>query len=234
MPGSRDSDHVLLPVGVANQALDLRVAKLRLQLHGVHRPSILVRGLWCDQLPGGTSAVRGPLAARSACGERLWKVLAANARSPAAKLQHLAGRLAVGGSRGPFEREYLLDLLPDLIRNYEAWEQRQFVPDVGLFWQTGHDDGMEFNINSRQTKDILRGAPSYRPSFNAYMWADAMAIARIADLADEPSIEKRFRDKAEALKNNVQSKLWDPERKFFFPMYRDDEEREGHQVRKGR
>lgn len=129
--------------------------------------------------------------------------------------------------------EYLLDLLPDLVRNYEAWEQRQFVPEVGLFWQTGHDDGMEFNINSRQTKDILRGAPSYRPSFNAYMWADAMAIARIADLADEPSIEKRFRDKAEALKNNVQTKLWDPQRKFFFPMYRDDEERDGHQVRKG-
>lgn len=129
--------------------------------------------------------------------------------------------------------EYLLDLLPDLVRNYEAWEQRQFVPEVGLFWQTGHDDGMEFNINSRQTKDILRGAPSYRPSFNAYMWADALAIARIADLADEPAIEKRFRDKAEALKNNVQTKLWDPQRKFFFPMYRDDEEREGHRVRKG-
>ena len=31
----------------------------------------------------------------------------------------------------------------------------------------------------------------------------------------------------------MQSKLWDPQRKFFFPMYRDDEEREGHQVRKG-
>ena len=81
------------------------------------------------------------------------------------------------------DNERLVDLLPDLINNYEGWEQRHFVPDVGLFWQTGHDDGMEFNINSRQTIDILRGAPSYRPSFNAYMWADAVAIARVSQLA---------------------------------------------------
>ena len=53
------------------------------------------------------------------------------------------------------------------MKNYEGWEKRHFVPDVGLFWQTGHDDGMEFNINSRQTKDILRGAPGYRPTLNA-------------------------------------------------------------------
>ena len=42
-------------------------------------------------------------------------------------------------------------LLPHLIQNYQGWEQRHFVPSVGLFWQTGHDDGMEININSRQT-----------------------------------------------------------------------------------
>ena len=62
------------------------------------------------------------------------------------------------------DRPFLIDLLPDLIRNYEGWEQRHFVPEVGLFWQTGHDDGMEFNINSRQTPDILRGARTARRS----------------------------------------------------------------------
>ena len=47
---------------------------------------------------------------------------------------------------------FTIDLLPDLVKNYEGWEQRHFVPEVGLFWQIGHDDGMEFNINSRQTQ----------------------------------------------------------------------------------
>lgn len=128
------------------------------------------------------------------------------------------------------DRNFIVDLLPDLIKNHEGWEARHFVPKVGLFWQTGHDDGMEFNINSRQTKDILRGAPSYRPSFNAYMWADEIAIAKIAKLAGESDIAAKFEEKAAQLKAKMQELLWDSKRKFFFPAYRDNEEADGHRV----
>lgn len=128
-------------------------------------------------------------------------------------------------------RELLIDLLPDLIRNYQAWEQRHFVPEVGLFWQTGHDDGMEFNINSRQTQDILRGAPSYRPSFNAYMWADAQAIARIATLANQEDLAETYRQKADSLRQAMLERMWDPRRQFFFPILKNDEERDGHQLK---
>jgi hypothetical protein len=123
------------------------------------------------------------------------------------------------------------DLLPDLIKNHEAWRARHFVPEVGLYWQTGHDDGMEFNINSRQTKDILRGAPSYRPSFNAYMWADAVAIAHIARLAQQEATAEKFEREANELKKNLQAKLWDGKREFFFPMFKNDEEADGHTVK---
>jgi hypothetical protein len=126
------------------------------------------------------------------------------------------------------EPAFTTDLLADLVRNFEAWEARHFVPEVGLFWQTGHDDGMEFNINSRQTKDILRGAPSFRPSTNAYFWADAMAIARIAELAGDSATAGRFQEKAARIKERLQTLLWDPERQFFFPLLRDNEERDGH------
>ncbi len=123
------------------------------------------------------------------------------------------------------------DLLPDMVKNYEAWEKRYFAPEVGLFWQNGHDDGMEFNINSRQTKDILRGAPGYRPNFNAYMWADALAIARAADLAGDKKTAEAFRTKAGGLKENLQKKLWDPKRQFFFHMFKQDEEADGFKVK---
>ena len=125
----------------------------------------------------------------------------------------------------------LVDLLPDLIRNYEGWEQRQFVPEVGLFWQTGHDDGMEFNINSRQTQDILRGAPSYRPSFNAYMWADAKAIAKIATLAGKTESAATYDAKADALKAKILELMWDERRQFFFPILKNDEQRDGHTLK---
>jgi hypothetical protein len=123
------------------------------------------------------------------------------------------------------------DLLPDLAKNYAAWEQSHFVPEVGLFWQVGHDDGMEYNITSRQTQDILRGGPGFRPSFNAYMWADATAIARFAELAGDVKTAERFRAKADGIKRELQAKLWDERREFFFPMSRDDEQRDGFKVK---
>lgn len=128
-------------------------------------------------------------------------------------------------------RDLIVELLPDLIRNYEGWEQRHFVPEIGLFWQTGHDDGMEFNINSRQTKDILRGAPSYRPSFNSYMWADAVAISKMASVAGQTGIAEKFEAKAVSLRQKMIEMMWDERRKFFFPILKNDEQRDGHTLK---
>ncbi|HEX6986787.1 MAG TPA: glycosyl hydrolase family 65 protein, partial [Planctomycetaceae bacterium] len=131
------------------------------------------------------------------------------------------------------DAELLVDLLPDLKANYEDWERSHFDPAVGLFWQTGHDDGMEYNINSRQARDIVRGAPGYRPTLNTYLWADALAIARVADLASDAETARLYREKAASLKQNLQRKLWDADREFFFHMAKNDEEREGHVVKAG-
>jgi hypothetical protein len=129
--------------------------------------------------------------------------------------------------------EQLGGLLDGLIANYEGWRNRHFDASVGLFWQTGHDDGMEFNIASRQTQDILRGAPSYRPSFNAYMWADAKAIAKIASKQGRVEIEKQFNEFADKLRTTMLAKLWDPKRKFFFPMFKNNENRDGYEISAG-
>jgi hypothetical protein len=126
---------------------------------------------------------------------------------------------------------FLRALLPDLVKNFEGWQERHFVPEVGLFWQTGHDDGMEYNINSRQTQDLVRGAPGFRPTLNAYLWADAVAIARIADLAGDRQTAAVFRDRAAKLRDNQQKQLWDPKRRFFFPRAQRDEERDGQVVK---
>lgn len=128
---------------------------------------------------------------------------------------------------------FVVGLLPALKENYQGWERERFDPEVGLFWQTGHDDGMETNINSRQTKDWLRGAPGYRPTLNSYLWADAQAIAKTAELAGDLPTALLFRRKSDAIKANLQRKLWDPKRDFFFHMSRNDEEKDGFVVKKG-
>lgn len=97
-----------------------------------------------------------------------------------------------------------LDLLPDLIRNYEAWENEKRDAN-GLFWQVDDRDGMEVSI----------GGSGYRATINSYQFGDARAIARIAALAGKLEVMATYRDKALAIKKLVQENLWDKKAEFF-------------------
>jgi hypothetical protein len=110
---------------------------------------------------------------------------------------------------------FVTDLLPDIMRNYEAWEQSNRGAN-GLFWQQDALDGMEVSI----------GGHGYRPTINSYMYGDAMAISRIAHLAGEDGVAGRYRGKAEEVKCLVQERLWDDEARFFKVLRMGDEGQE--------
>jgi hypothetical protein len=95
-------------------------------------------------------------------------------------------------------------LLDDLVKNYEGWGQNRLTPD-GLFWQIDDRDGMEVSI----------GKSGKRATINSYMFGDAYAIARIAELAGRKDVAEAYQRKAGQLKQLVQTKLWDAEAKFF-------------------
>lgn len=97
------------------------------------------------------------------------------------------------------------ELLPDLIKHYKAWETGRLDRPTGLFWQNDGGDGMEGSISG----------PGYRPTINSYMFANAQAIARIAELSGQSELAAEYRDKAAALKKLVHEKLWNPEHEFF-------------------
>lgn len=97
-----------------------------------------------------------------------------------------------------------ISLLDDLVRNYEAWEAERRDP-CGLFWQVDDRDGMEFQISGS----------GCRPTINSYMYADAVAIARIAGLAGRGELAARFSSEAARTKALVQAKLWDADAGFF-------------------
>ena len=95
-------------------------------------------------------------------------------------------------------------LLPDLITNYAAWEISHRDAN-GLYWQIDDRDGMEASI----------GGSGYRATINSYQFGDALAIARIAELAGKAETVTEFRAKAAALKSLVQARLWDKDAGFF-------------------
>ena len=95
-------------------------------------------------------------------------------------------------------------LLPDLQKNFSQWEADHQDPS-GLFWQIDDRDGMEFSI----------GGSGYRPTINSYMYGDARAIARIADLARQPDVARRYQPKADRLRELVDGRLWNPNDSFY-------------------
>ena len=69
-------------------------------------------------------------------------------------------------------------VLPYMKRQDSGWTAEHWDAAHRMFRWDGLHDGMERNINSRQTDDIDEGAEGYRPTLNSYLYGDARAIAR--------------------------------------------------------
>jgi len=111
------------------------------------------------------------------------------------------------------DKQHVTDLLADLVENYKAWEKSRLEPD-GLFWQIDDRDGMEVSI----------GGSGKRATINSYMYGDAVAIAKIAELAGSDDIAAKYKAEAERVKRLVLDKLWDDDAKFFKTLARKSEQ----------
>lgn len=107
------------------------------------------------------------------------------------------------------------EYLDALAANYERWEKSN-QHHSGLFWSHDDRDGGEYSISGN----------GLRPTLNSYMYADALAISRIARLFNRPELEKKFRARAENLKSLVQTRLWDQGLAFYttIPLERRSDE----------
>lgn len=106
------------------------------------------------------------------------------------------------------DRRFVNSLLKPLVADYHVWESERQMTN-GLYWQHDVKDAMEESISGSRTEKNIR------PTINSYMYANAKAVAQIADLADKPALAKDFTDKAATLKHLTQENLWDTNANFF-------------------
>lgn len=106
------------------------------------------------------------------------------------------------------DTSFVVDLLPDMVSDFERWEKERQLPG-GLFWQEDVKDGMEEQISGG------RRVKNRRPTINSYMYANAKAIAAIAELADREEVVDTYSQKAATIKALVMDSLWNPESQFF-------------------
>jgi hypothetical protein len=106
------------------------------------------------------------------------------------------------------DKVFVVELLDAFIRDYEAWT-REHDLENGLFWQYDGRDGMEESISgSRKVKNA-------RPPLNSYMYANAVAISKVAEMAGRKAIAKEYAQKAARLKSLIHELMWDEGAKFF-------------------
>ncbi len=106
------------------------------------------------------------------------------------------------------DASYIVSQLDRFVADYAAWEREKQLPN-GLFWQYDVRDGMEESITgSRKHRNA-------RPTINAYMFGNAIAIAKIARLAGRADIAATLTAKAEAIQRLVHENLWDEHAQFF-------------------
>lgn len=103
---------------------------------------------------------------------------------------------------------FILKNLELLDADYRLWETEKQLPD-GKFWQFDVRDAMEESISgSRKEKNV-------RPTINSYMYGNALAMEKLANLLGNDSLAKRYANKAASLKSIVEDYLWDDTAAFF-------------------
>jgi hypothetical protein len=110
-------------------------------------------------------------------------------------------------------KHFAIGLLPKLQNNFSEWENTHRDRN-GLYWQIDDRDGMEFSI----------GGSGYRPTINSYMYGDAKAIARIAELAGQAHTMQDYEEKADRLRRLIETRLWSPRDSFYETVPRNGKE----------
>ena len=84
-------------------------------------------------------------------------------------------------------------------------------------------DATEFSIASIDASGGrwgFGGGDAFRPTINSFMYANARAIGKLAELAGDAETAKAFAATAASIKDRVQTDLWNPEMEHFVDRYK--------------
>ena len=120
----------------------------------------------------------------------------------------------------------LSDQLGPLTINYKEWERIRKESDKTLFWQRDEYDGMELTVSGRILNQGVEtfGVDATRPTINSYMYGDAKAIAKLSYLNNDIKRAKEYENKANKIKEEFQSRLWNDNLNFFTVLPRNYKE----------
>ena len=106
------------------------------------------------------------------------------------------------------DNDFLFGLKPRLEEEYARWERTNRLAS-GLYWQGDVQDGMEESISGGRKKQYAR------PTINSYMFGNAKALAVMNRMTGETAKATVYEQKADTLRQLVETKLWNKNHQFF-------------------
>ncbi|RAL10257.1 six-hairpin glycosidase [Aspergillus homomorphus CBS 101889] len=110
---------------------------------------------------------------------------------------------------------------------YQSWNSTTlgvggYDSSKGLYWIQPLTDATEYTISSIDAtngKDGFTGGYSFRPSINSYQYANARAIAQLAQLTGDTAVANQYNAYADTLQRLVQADLWNSTYSHFIDRY---------------
>lgn len=131
------------------------------------------------------------------------------------------GRFLVDG-----DREAALRHLQTMRHIYRLWDEK-YDFTKGLYFVEPLLDATEYTVSSIDAsggKDGFRGGDSFRPSVNSYMFANARALSRLAEMAGDQAMAREYAARADALRSRTLDALWSSDLSHFIDRYKVENE----------
>lgn len=112
--------------------------------------------------------------------------------------------------------------LDSMIRIYDQWKDH-YDASKGLYYIEPIADATEYSIasiNASGGRDGFLHGDSFRPTINSFMYANALAISRFATVAGNSNAAAIFAANAQALRDNVETNLWNDSLQHFTDRYK--------------
>ena len=127
------------------------------------------------------------------------------------------GRYLVNG-----DRAFATKNLASMVKLFNAWTDH-YDASKGLYFIEPIADATEYSIASIDAsggKDGFLHGESFRPTINTFMFANARAISRLAELAGDTNTAVAFAARAEAIRNTVETSLWNENLQHFTDRFK--------------
>ncbi|HTS16451.1 MAG TPA: discoidin domain-containing protein [Verrucomicrobiae bacterium] len=122
------------------------------------------------------------------------------------------------------DRAFAIRNLDAMKRIFRAWTDR-YDPAKGLYFIAPIADATEYSVASIDasggTNGFLHG-DAFRPTINSFMFANAVAVSKLAALAGDTNAEATFASNAAALRSAVETNLWNDHLQHFTDRFKAD------------